>query len=81
MAETIWLVLVWLLIIGGIIALFLSIMCLFNQSLLERMGVIGQQILVDINKNMVKNRKFWGVVYLIVGVILVYFGYLTLKLL
>jgi len=81
MAEAIWLVLVWLLIIGGIIALFLSIMCLFNQSLLERMGVIGQQILVDINKNMVKNRKFWGVVYLIVGVILVYFGYLTLKLL
>ena len=65
---------------GGILSIIIALFTLFNPSLLQKMKNTGQRVLVNLEELLSKNHIVWGIIYLIIGIILIYFGIAVNKL-
>jgi len=65
---------------GGILSIIIALLTLFNPSLLQKMKNTGQRVLLNLEELLSKNHIVWGIIYLIIGIILIYFGIAVNKL-
>ena len=67
-------------IVGGVLSIIIAFLSLFKPALLQKIRNTGQRVLVNLEEMLAKNHIVWGIIYLIIGIILIYFGMAINKL-
>ena len=67
-------------IVGGVFSIIIAFLSLFKPTLLQRIRNTGQRVLVNLEEMLAKNHIVWGIIYLIIGIILIYFSIAINKL-
>ena len=67
-------------IVGGVFSIIIAFLSLFKPALLQKIRNAGQRVLVNLEEMLARNHIVWGIIYLIIGIILIYFGMAINKL-
>ncbi|OQX87976.1 MAG: hypothetical protein B6D55_01735 [Candidatus Omnitrophica bacterium 4484_70.2] len=67
-------------IVGGVFSIIIAFLSLFKPALLQKIRNTGQRVLVNLEEMLAKNHIVWGIIYLIIGIILIYFSIAINKL-
>ncbi len=65
---------------GGILSLIIALFCFIKPSLLKQLSSTSQKVFINLEDIMMKNSKVWGVIFLVLALLLIYFGITVMSL-